>query len=82
MTANETTTETIDRNDTIDRSSELQIEGNFEQFKGKAREEWGELTDQELEQARGNWEQFVGTVKEKTGEAAETIERKYNEWMS
>ena len=83
MTATEATTETIDRTrDTIDRSDELQVEGNFEQFKGKAREEWGELTDQELEQARGNWEQFVGTVKEKTGETAETIERKYNEWMS
>ncbi|REK19260.1 MAG: CsbD family protein [Actinobacteria bacterium] len=60
----------------------LQQEGNWEQFKGKAREEWGELTDQELEQARGNWEQFVGTVKEKTGETKENIEQKFEQWTS
>ena len=65
-----------------DRSQRLQDEGRWEQFKGKAREEWGDLTDQELEQARGNWEQFVGTVKEKTGETGEAIERKYKEWTS
>ena len=63
-----------------DMSQRLQDEGTWEQVKGKAREEWGELTDQELEEAQGNWEQFVGTVKEKTGETAETIERKFKEW--
>ena len=65
-----------------DTSQRLQNEGKWQQFKGKAREEWGELTDQELEEARGNWDQFVGTVKEKTGETAENIERKYEEWTS
>lgn len=65
-----------------DRNDRLQDEGQWDKFKGKAREEWGELTDQEMEQARGNWEQFVGTVKEKTGQTADAIERKYNEWTS
>ena len=65
-----------------DTSQRLQNEGAWQQFKGKAREEWGELTDQELEEARGNWDQFVGTVKEKTGETAEAIERKFDEWTS
>ena len=68
--------------DNIDTSTRLQADGEWQQFKGHAREEWGELTDQELDQARGNWDQFVGAVKEKTGETAETIERKYNEWTS
>lgn len=63
-----------------DTSKRLQDEGTWQRFKGKAREAWGDLTDQELEQARGNWDQFVGTVKEKTGEASEAIERKFNEW--
>jgi uncharacterized protein YjbJ (UPF0337 family) len=65
-----------------DTSQRLQDEGKWEQFKGRARAEWSELTDQELEQARGNWEQFVGTVKEKTGQTADAIERKFNEWTS
>ncbi len=63
-----------------DRSTKLQAEGVWDRFKGHARETWGDLTDDELEQAKGNWEQFVGTVKEKTGEAAEAIERKFDEW--
>lgn len=65
-----------------DRSTRLQQEGTWDQFKGKAREQWGDLTDQELEQARGNWDQFIGTVKEKTGETAETIECKVDDWTS
>jgi uncharacterized protein YjbJ (UPF0337 family) len=30
-----------------------QIEGNWKQFKGKARQQWGKLTDDELEQGAG-----------------------------
>lgn len=65
-----------------DMSARLQMEGAWDKFRGKAREEWAELTDQELEEARGNWEQFVGTVKQKTGESAESIERKLEDWTS
>lgn len=66
----------------IDYKDRLRTQGAWDQFRGHAREAWGDLTDQELEQARGNWEQFVGTVKEKTGENAEAIERKVEEWTS
>lgn len=65
-----------------DMSARLQNDGTWQKARGKAREEWGELTDQELEEARGNWDQFVGAVKEKTGETAENIERKFEEWTS
>lgn len=65
-----------------DWNDRLQDEGTWDKVRGKAREEWGELTDQELEEARGNWEQFVGNVKEKTGETADTIERKFEEWTN
>ena len=65
-----------------DMGQHLQNEGNWQQFKGKAREAWGDLTDDELDQARGNWDQFVGTVKEKTGETMDAIEAKFKEWTS
>ena len=29
------------------------IEGNWKQFKGRARQQWGKLTDDELEQVKG-----------------------------
>ena len=65
-----------------DWNDRIQDEGTWEKERGNIREEWGDLTDQETEQARGNWEQFVGTVKEKTGESADAIERKFKEWTS
>ena len=36
-----------------------QIEGNWKQLKGKALENWGELTNDELDQARGERDQLV-----------------------
>jgi uncharacterized protein YjbJ (UPF0337 family) len=63
-----------------DMGQRLQDEGTWQNVRGKARETWGDLTDDELDSARGNWDQFVGTVKEKTGETADAIQRKFNEW--
>jgi uncharacterized protein YjbJ (UPF0337 family) len=65
--------------DWVDR---LQDEGTWQRVKGKMREEWGHLTDDEMEQLRGNFEQFSGRVKEVTGETAEDIQRKIKEWAS
>ncbi len=64
-----------------DWNDRLQDEGTWDQVKGKIREEWGEVTDQELEQVRGNWDQFKGFVKEKFGHGADTVERKFKEWF-
>lgn len=59
------------------RNSEL--EGNWEQVRGRLREAWGALTDDDVERSKGNWEQTVGAIRERTGEATETIETKLNE---
>jgi uncharacterized protein YjbJ (UPF0337 family) len=60
----------------------LQDEGTWDRVKGKIREQWGDLTDDEIEQARGNFEQFSGRVKQMTGDTAENIQRKFEEWTS
>ncbi|HEY4607220.1 MAG TPA: CsbD family protein [Acidimicrobiia bacterium] len=60
----------------------LRDEGAWERVKGKIRAEWGDLTDQEVEQARGDLEQFVGRVKQMTGESVEAIMRKVEDWSS
>ena len=65
-----------------DWEDRLQDEGAWQRVKGKIRETWGDLTDDEMEQARGNFDQFAGRVKEKTGETAEDIQRKFQEWTS
>lgn len=65
-----------------DWEDRLQDQGTWDRIKGKIRETWGDLTDDDMEQARGNFEQFAGRVKEKTGESAEEIQRKFREWTS
>lgn len=43
------------------------IEGKWHQFKGKIKEEWNELTDDELEATEGRIEQLAGKVQERYG---------------
>ncbi len=51
------------------------MKGNWLQFKGKVREKWGDLTDDELDRVQGRREQLVGEILEKSGERREEIER-------
>lgn len=60
---------------------DARLEGRWEQLRGRVREAWGALTDDDVQRARGNWEQLVGVVRERTGESVETVERKLNELL-
>jgi uncharacterized protein YjbJ (UPF0337 family) len=51
----------------------LKDDGDWQRFKGSVRERWGELTDDEIEEARGNLDQLVGAIKSKSGESAGLI---------
>jgi uncharacterized protein YjbJ (UPF0337 family) len=54
-------------------STQMKWEGRWDQLKGKAKQAWGDLTDDDLDVAEGNYEELVGRIKEKTGETAEQI---------
>ncbi len=58
----------------MDESTKAKWEGRWDQLKGKARQAWGELTDDDLDVAEGQWDEFVGRIKERTGEGIESIE--------
>lgn len=62
----------------MDESTRMKWEGRWDQLKGKVRETWGDITDDDIDVAEGNYEQLVGNIKEKTGESQEEIERKLN----
>jgi uncharacterized protein YjbJ (UPF0337 family) len=55
---------------------DLKVEGKWDQARGRIREAWGDLTDDDLDKTEGNWDRLVGTIKEKTGETVDTIEQK------
>ncbi|MCB1365133.1 MAG: CsbD family protein [Rhodobacteraceae bacterium] len=52
------------------------IEGNWKQFKGSIKAEWGDLTDDELDEAAGNREKLAGKIQERYGIAKDEAERR------
>jgi uncharacterized protein YjbJ (UPF0337 family) len=60
-------------------STQEKIMGNWNQLKGKVKQRWGQLTDDELSEVEGNFDQLVGLVQQKTGEARQQIERTLND---
>jgi uncharacterized protein YjbJ (UPF0337 family) len=57
-----------------------QIEGNWKQFKGKAREKWGQFTDDDFDMLNGKREQLVGRIQERYGITRDEASRQADEW--
>jgi uncharacterized protein YjbJ (UPF0337 family) len=55
------------------------LEGSWNQLKGKVRQKWGQLTDNDLCSFHGNVDELVGTIQKKTGEGREAIENYLNQ---
>ena len=62
--------------------NEAILEGKWNQFKGKVKEEWGELTDDELDQIEGKRNQLVGLLQEKYGYRLEKAEEEVDEFIA
>ena len=56
-----------------------QIDGRWLQLKGKIKEEWNDLTDDEIEEAEGEAMQLVGKIQAKYGIEKEAAEAKIRE---
>lgn len=50
-------------------------DGNWKQIKGKVREKWGALTDDDLDVIQGKREQLVGKLQERYGRDRAETER-------
>jgi len=59
-----------------------QIEGKWKQLKGSAKEQWGKLTDDDLDRAAGKRDQLVGQIQEKYGIAKQEAEKQVDDWSS
>ena len=56
------------------------IEGNWKQLKGKVIEQWGQLTDDDLDVIAGKREQLAGKLQERYGIAKDEAEAQVKEW--
>jgi uncharacterized protein YjbJ (UPF0337 family) len=55
--------------------NELQIKGNWNAIKGKLKQAYGELTDDDLAYSEGTEDQLVGRLQQKLGKTKEEIQR-------
>ena len=63
----------------MDDSKRLEMEGKWDQARGRVKEAWGVLTDDELDRTEGKRDRLVGLIKERTGETASEVETKLRE---
>lgn len=57
-----------------------EISGNWKQLQGKAREKWGDLTDDDMTKIAGKKDQLVGTLQEKYGHTKEEAGSAADDW--
>jgi len=56
--------------------------GAWKQIKGKVKEQWGKLTDDDLDQLEGRSDQLAGKLQEHYGLAREEAERQAKEFRT
>ena len=59
-----------------------QIEGNWKQFKGQVREQWGKLTDDDFDKVAGRRDQLAGRIQERYGMARDEADREIDAWRA
>ncbi len=56
------------------------IKGNWMEFKGKAKQQWGKLTDDDLDIVDGKREELAGKLQNRYGIAKDEAERQIDDW--
>jgi uncharacterized protein YjbJ (UPF0337 family) len=59
--------------------NKLTIEGNWNEIKGKLKQKYGDLTDDDLAFSRGKEDELYGRLQKKLGKTKEEIKREIEE---
>ncbi|ROU03756.1 CsbD family protein [Histidinibacterium lentulum] len=59
-----------------------QIQGNWKEMKGRARQQWGQLTDDDVDQAAGDREALEGKIQQRYGKSKEEARSEVDAWMA
>ena len=57
------------------------IEGNWKEFKGKAKQQWGKLTDDDLAFVNGKREELSGRLQQRYGYAKDQADTEIETWL-
>jgi uncharacterized protein YjbJ (UPF0337 family) len=58
------------------------VEGNWKQVKGKVREKWGQLTNDDLDTIAGKRDQLEGKIQERYGIAKDQVRKDIDDWYT
>ena len=57
------------------------FEGNWKQLRGKLRQQWGKLTDDDVQHLTGDFEQLAGIIQERYGRTKEQAYSDIDSWL-
>ena len=57
------------------------IHGKWDQIKGSVKEQWGDLTDDELTQVAGSRDKMAGKLQERYGWTKTEVDEKMNDFF-
>ena len=58
------------------------LKAKWLQLRGKIKERWGELSDDDIDQVEGEWDQLVGVIQEKYEMSRSKAEAEVNEFLT
>lgn len=61
---------------------EPKLKGMWNEFKGRVKEQWGKLTNDDLDEVEGQRDQLVGKIQQRYGKAKDEAEREVRAWES
>jgi uncharacterized protein YjbJ (UPF0337 family) len=56
------------------------VMGNWKEIKGKAKERWGKLTNDDLDVIEGKADQLAGKIQQRYGKSKDEAEREVDEF--
>lgn len=59
-----------------------QFEGKWKQLKGSLKQQWGKLTDDDINYISGSHDRFLGKLQERYGIARDEAQKRADEWAA
>jgi uncharacterized protein YjbJ (UPF0337 family) len=56
------------------------LEGNWKQLSGRAKQQWGKLTDDDIKASAGRRDALVGKVQERYGMSRDDAQKQVDDW--
>lgn len=57
----------------------MEIKGDWNIIKGKLKQKWADLTDDDLASVEGKADELIGRIQKRTGQSREIVEKAINE---